>query len=109
MSIGDLARTAGISTRAVRHYHAVGLLPEPERDSSGYRRYGAMDVIALVRIVRLRNVGMPIPKIAEQLRAETRGGADAPLSSALLALAPIPMRRTVSATNVASSARPGSC
>jgi DNA-binding transcriptional MerR regulator len=67
LSIGDVARLAGVSTRAVRHYHAIGLLGEPERDSSGYRRYGSKDVIALVRVVRLRAVGMPLPKIAERL------------------------------------------
>ncbi len=67
LSIGDVARLAGVSTRAVRHYHAIGLLAEPERDSSGYRRYGSKDVIALVRVVRLRAVGMPLPKIAERL------------------------------------------
>jgi DNA-binding transcriptional MerR regulator len=67
LTIGELAGLAGVSTRTVRHYHAVGLLPEPERDTSGYRRYGPGDVINLVRIVRLRAVGMPIPRIASQL------------------------------------------
>jgi hypothetical protein len=44
--IGDVARLCGVTPRAVRHYHALGLLPEPERDSSGYRRYAAADVAA---------------------------------------------------------------
>jgi DNA-binding transcriptional MerR regulator len=67
LSIGEAARIAGVTTRAVRHYHAVGLLPEPARDSSGYRRYGAADLIALVRVTRLRALGVPIARIAERI------------------------------------------
>lgn len=75
LSVGEVARLAGVTTRTVRHYHAIGLIPEPPRDSSGYRRYGAREVVALVRIVRLRALGMPIPQIA------ARVGTDAPESS----------------------------
>lgn len=73
LTIGELAGLAGVSTRTVRHYHAVGLLPEPERDASGYRRYAAADVVALVRIVRLRAVGMPISRIAAQVKDPVDG------------------------------------
>ncbi len=41
LTISQLAAYAGVTVRAVRHYHQIGLLPEPERDASGYRRYGA--------------------------------------------------------------------
>ena len=41
LTIGQLAAYAGVTVRAVRHYHAKGLLPEPQRDHSGYRRYDA--------------------------------------------------------------------
>ena len=37
ITISQLARHAGVTIRAVRHYHQIGLLPEPERDASGYR------------------------------------------------------------------------
>jgi DNA-binding transcriptional MerR regulator len=74
LTIGELAGLAGVSTRTVRHYHAVGLLPEPERDASGYRRYEARDVVNLVRVVRLRALGMPIPRIAAQLDASESAG-----------------------------------
>ena len=85
LSIGELAGLAGVSPRAVRHYHAIGLLPEPARDGSGYRRYGGKDVVALVRVVRLRAVGMPIPQIAEQMAHA--GTDDESLPAALRALA----------------------
>ena len=59
LSIGEVAQLAGVTTRTVRHYHAIGLLPEPQRDGSWYRRYDASDVVAVVRVVRLRALGMP--------------------------------------------------
>ena len=85
LTISEVAQLAGVTTRAVRHYHAIGLLPEPARDSSGYRRYGGRDVVALVRVVRLRALGMPLPQIAE--RMVHVGTDDASLSDALRALA----------------------
>ena len=45
LTIGQLAACAGVTVRAVRHYHAKGLLPEPERDASGYRSYDAAAVV----------------------------------------------------------------
>ena len=48
--ISQLAAYAGVTVRAVRHYHQIGLLPEPERDASGYRRYGASAVVTLIKI-----------------------------------------------------------
>lgn len=85
LSISEVARLAGVSPRAVRHYHSIGLLPEPTRDSSGYRRYGGRDAIALVRVVRLRAVGMPLPQIAE--RVAHADAEDTSLPAALRALA----------------------
>jgi len=67
LRIGELARLTGLTTRAIRHYHEVGLLAEPARDASGYRRYTAADLIALVRVRRLRALGMPIEQIAGRL------------------------------------------
>ena len=69
LRIGDLARAVGTTTRAVRFYHESGLLPEPPRDGSGYRRYGPADVVRLVHICRLRALGMPVEKVAEVLEA----------------------------------------
>jgi MerR family regulatory protein len=43
LTIGQLAAYAGVTVRAVRHDHHIGLLPEPERDASGYRRYCCRD------------------------------------------------------------------
>ena len=42
MRIGELAGLVGISTRAIRHYHRVGPLPEPARTANGYRIAGGL-------------------------------------------------------------------
>ena len=76
LRIGQLAAAAGTTTRAVRHYHAVGLLPEPER-RVGYRRYGPEDLVALVRIRRLRALGMPLEEIGGALSGDGRALPDA--------------------------------
>ncbi|MFI1676284.1 MerR family transcriptional regulator [Streptomyces sp. NPDC020607] len=70
LTIGELASYAGVTVRAVRHYHARGLLPEPERDHSGYRRYGAGAVVELLRIRTLAEAGVPLARVRELLQAD---------------------------------------
>jgi len=70
LTIGQLAAYAGVTVRAVRHYHQVGLLPEPERDASGYRRYGATAVVSLIKIRTLANAGVPLSQIGLMLEAD---------------------------------------
>lgn len=76
LTIGQLAVHVGVTVRAIRHYHACGLLPEPARDASGYRRYGAQAVVDLVRIKTLADAGVPLVRIAELLSAEPSAFAD---------------------------------
>lgn len=70
LTISQLASFAGVTVRAVRHYHAKGLLPEPPRDHSGYRSYRAEDVVELVRIRTLANAGVPLSRIRDLLAAD---------------------------------------
>ncbi|MFI5669897.1 MerR family transcriptional regulator [Streptomyces sp. NPDC051704] len=69
LTIGQVAAHLGVTVRAVRHYHQKGLLPEPERDASGYRRYGADAVVSLVRIKTLSDAGVPLARIEELMGA----------------------------------------
>lgn len=69
LTISELASYAGVTVRAVRHYHAKGLLPEPERDHSGYRRYDAAAVVELIRIRTLADAGVPLSRVKELLTA----------------------------------------
>jgi DNA-binding transcriptional MerR regulator len=77
LTIGQLAAYAGVTVRAVRHYHQVGLLPEPERDASGYRRYGATAVVSLIKIRTLADAGVPLSRIRTMLDADADTFADA--------------------------------
>ena len=70
LTIGQLAAYAGVTVRAVRHYHHIGLLPEPERDASGYRRYGATAVVSLIKIRTLAAAGVPLSQIGQVLEAD---------------------------------------
>lgn len=70
LTISQLADYVGVTVRAVRHYHQCGLLPEPERDSSGYRRYDAQAVIDLIRIKTLADAGVPLARVEELLAAQ---------------------------------------
>src|SRR5580765_2775887 len=69
LTISQLASYAGVTVRAVRQYHAKGLLPEPERDHSGYRRYDAAAVVELVKIRTLADAGVPLSRVHELLAA----------------------------------------
>ncbi|MDT0466653.1 MerR family transcriptional regulator [Streptomyces gibsoniae] len=45
ITIGQAAAFAGVTVKTIRHYHQNGLIYEPHRDSSGYRRYGTADLL----------------------------------------------------------------
>jgi len=70
LTISQLASYAGVTVRAVRHYHAKGLLAEPERDYSGYRRYDAKAVVELIKIRTLAEAGVPLARVQELLDAD---------------------------------------
>ncbi|WP_433157989.1 MerR family transcriptional regulator [Kribbella sp. CA-247076] len=69
LTISQLAAYAGVTVRAVRHYHQIGLLPEPERNRSGYRTYNAAAVVRLLRIHALAEAGVPLARVQELLDA----------------------------------------
>ena len=70
LTIGQLASYAGVTIRAVRHYHQIGLLQEPQRDASGYRTYDAAAVVRLIRIRTLAEAGVPLARVRELLDAD---------------------------------------
>ncbi|MFH8349150.1 MerR family transcriptional regulator [Streptomyces sp. NPDC018045] len=67
MRIGELAGIVGVTTRAVRHYHRTGLLPEPPRQLNGYRAYSLRDAIELARIRRLTELGLTLGEVKDAL------------------------------------------
>jgi DNA-binding transcriptional MerR regulator len=72
MRIGELAELIGITTRAVRHYHQIGLLAEPSRQRNGYREYSLRDAVELARIRRLSELGLSLDEVRDVL-AEDAG------------------------------------
>jgi DNA-binding transcriptional MerR regulator len=70
ITIGQLAAYAGVTIKAIRHYHQRGLLAEPPRDSSDYRRYSAEHAIDLIKIKTLAEAGVPLARIKELLAAD---------------------------------------
>lgn len=65
MRSNEIAKLAGVTVRTLRHYHSLGLLPEPPRSSNGYRNYTASDLARLLRIKRLASLGFPLSRIGE--------------------------------------------
>jgi len=63
-STQQLATIANTTVNTVRHYHRIGLLPQPERSGNGYKRYGIPHLVRLLRIRRLRELGIPLTQIA---------------------------------------------
>lgn len=67
MKSSEVAKLAGVSVRTLRHYHAIGLLPEPPRGQNGCRDYRAEDLVCLLRIKRLPSLGFSLSRIGEVL------------------------------------------
>jgi DNA-binding transcriptional MerR regulator len=60
MRVSELARQAGVSTKAVRFYESEGVLPRAARQANGYREYGEADVCRLRLVVALRGLGLEL-------------------------------------------------
>ena len=64
-STRELAELAGTTVNSIRHYHRLGLLEEPERQSNGYKQYEVRHLVHLLRIRRLAALGIPLAQIGE--------------------------------------------
>jgi DNA-binding transcriptional MerR regulator len=68
LTVGELARAAGMTTKALRHYDQLGLFrPDGVDEGNGYRWYAADRVPQARLIARLRTVGLPLEAVAECL------------------------------------------
>ncbi|MET8469119.1 MerR family transcriptional regulator [Streptomyces sp. NPDC006422] len=70
LTIGQAAAYVGVTIKTVRHYHRLGLVAEPERDTSGYRRYGSAELLRLVQARTLAAAGVPLAEVGDLLDAE---------------------------------------
>lgn len=76
VKIGDAAAFVGTTPRAIRHYHEIGLLPEPERGSDDRRRYGYEDMIRLLWIRKMADAGIALDDIRDAFADTASAGAD---------------------------------
>lgn len=67
MNIGDAAKRTGISTKMIRYYESIGLMPESLRTDAGYRLYRDKDLHVLHFIKRSRNLGFTMEEIRDLL------------------------------------------
>ncbi|HKX66361.1 MAG TPA: MerR family transcriptional regulator [Intrasporangium sp.] len=74
-TIGELASRFDLPTNVLRHWESLGLMA-PERDASGYRRYGRQDLVRVAVILRNQAAGMSLEQIGVLLDAEARGRHD---------------------------------
>ena len=72
LRIGELARRVGTTTRTIRYYEEIGLLPtEGERESGRHRLYTERDVERLREALRLKELlGVSLDELKELLAAE---------------------------------------
>ncbi|MGW7439882.1 MerR family transcriptional regulator [Streptomyces sp. NPDC054849] len=72
LTIGQAAAYVGVTIKTVRHYHRLGLVAEPERDGSGYRRYRSGELFRLVQVRTLAAAGVPLAEIGDLLDADPK-------------------------------------
>lgn len=75
MRIGELAQRTGTTTKTIRYYEDIGLLPEPARDHNDYRDY-TEDVVDRLDFIRdAQATGLTLTEIASILDLRSQGEA----------------------------------
>lgn len=67
MNIGEASKASGVSAKMIRYYEQIGLIPEAQRQSSGYRVYADADIHRLHFIRQARDLGFSVPEITNLL------------------------------------------
>jgi len=75
LTIGALARAAGVGVETIRYYERRGLLPDPPRSAAGHRRYpvGSIDRVEFIR--RAKDLGFTLREISELIDLRVEDGA----------------------------------
>jgi Cu(I)-responsive transcriptional regulator len=73
MNIGQASNASGVSSKMIRYYESIDLIPPSARRDSGYRDYGAADIYRLAFIRRARDLGFSIDQIRDLLRLWSDG------------------------------------
>jgi Cu(I)-responsive transcriptional regulator len=67
VNIGEAAKRSGLTTKTIRFYEDIGLVPAAARDANGYRRYGEREVNQLRFVHRARSLGFTVEECRELL------------------------------------------
>ncbi len=70
LTIGGLAKAAGVHVETIRYYQRRGLLTVPERPPGGIRRYGDADIDRLTFVKTAQQLGFSLDEISDLLRLE---------------------------------------
>lgn len=73
MRIGELADLLGVTTKSIRFYESIGIMPDPARTPSGYRDYGEADQERLTFIKTAQRLGLSLDEIGEIIAFRDRG------------------------------------
>jgi len=73
LTVGRVARLAGVSIRTLHHYDAIGLLQPSGRTNAGYRTYDERDLARLQLVLLYRELGLPLDEIAALLEDDADG------------------------------------
>lgn len=73
-SIGELATASGVATQTIRFYEQQGLMPEPRRTESNYRRYPQEAADRLQFIVHAKQWGFTLDEVRELLTLQDANG-----------------------------------
>lgn len=73
MRIGELATRSGLSTKTIRYYESIGLVPAPRRLPSGYRDYEEATLGALAFVRAAQAVGLSLGEIRSILALRNEG------------------------------------
>jgi DNA-binding transcriptional MerR regulator len=72
LTIGQVAKKAGVNIQTIRYYERRNLLPEPSRGESGYRHYEE-ETVRHIRFIRnAKELGFSLKEIGRVVRAEIR-------------------------------------
>jgi MerR family mercuric resistance operon transcriptional regulator len=75
LTIGRVAKAAGLGVETVRFYERQGLIKEPARSESGYRQYRPETIQRLQFIVRAKTLGFTLQEIGDLLDLQATPGA----------------------------------
>ncbi|HLF07806.1 MAG TPA: MerR family transcriptional regulator [Dehalococcoidia bacterium] len=86
-TIGEVARSTGLTIKAIRYYEAEGLLPKLHRTPAGYRLFSQQEVRWLSLLRKARELGLPLGELrplAQRLTNATCGDIERHLRTLIL-------------------------